>query len=47
MVELTFPKVLMSIRHVNQMSIIYYYWYFSDKGFKFQQVVSKMGVMIY
>ena len=47
MVELTFPKVLMSIRHVNQMNIIYYYWYFSDKGFKFQQDVSKMGVMIY
>ena len=25
----------------------YYYWYFLDKGFKFQQDVSKMGAMIY
>ena len=36
MIELTFLKMLMLIRQVNQECSIYHYWYFLGKGFKFQ-----------
>ena len=37
MIELTFLKELMLIRHVNQKSAVFcHYWHFLDKGFHFQ-----------
>ena len=37
MIELTFLKKLMLIRQINQKKCdICHYWYFLDKGFKFQ-----------
>ena len=39
MVESTFLRVLMLERQVHLKSIICHYWYFSDKGLKFQPSV--------
>ena len=39
MIELTFLKELMLIKQVNQKSVIFIYWYFLNKVFKFQSNV--------
>ena len=36
MIELTFLKELMLTRQENQKNYICHYWYFLNKGFKFQ-----------
>ena len=36
MIELTFLKELMLTRQENQKNYIWHYWYFLNKGFKFQ-----------